>query len=520
MGVFFGSTEITGIKNLFPSIAKDITELYFGDLELFTVWDTYEGALPAQFNANGNNLKNYQIWGNTGGVGKETGNLFDQDNLPLTGYLNGDGTVVSNSSWGISDYIPVKSEQIYRIQNSRGNSPGYCFYDDNKEYISGEGFQNRNGFNVTTPSTAKYIRVSVSTTSSSSSYNKEIFMLTEGSTAPDSYVPYGYEVDVEIVDGAKNLFNKNDTPTVGYLIANSAINEDSKWRVSGYIPITSEKTYVISNVAGNSPQYRLYDINKNDIGGNMYSNRSTIQLSNLSSNVAFIRLSVAISTTAPNLDTLMLTEGSTAPESYIPYTSTTTPIYIGISALEKDEYIDSESGKVYRRTDNIFDGQWLQGYYAQSGGAYHEGDTWICFKNKIPCKPNTEYTLKYFANSRYYSIGWYNENDAYISMNTSTVSGEGVAVLTATSPANAAYLACSVAGYPSSSTKIYVDDAADTVLIEGSTAPSSHIPYLQPVDPPVPLPQLPTIDGSTIIEVDSTIQPEKVSLTYRKEGFE
>ena len=35
-------------------------------------WETYEGTLPATINANGDNMKQYQIYGNTGGVGDVT----------------------------------------------------------------------------------------------------------------------------------------------------------------------------------------------------------------------------------------------------------------------------------------------------------------------------------------------------------------------------------------------------------------------------------------------------------------
>ena len=40
-------------------------------------WRVYEGTLPATLNANGSDLRQYQVWGNTGGVGDKTENLFD-----------------------------------------------------------------------------------------------------------------------------------------------------------------------------------------------------------------------------------------------------------------------------------------------------------------------------------------------------------------------------------------------------------------------------------------------------------
>jgi hypothetical protein len=71
MALYFANTEITGIKDLFPLSSKDITGLYFGNTELFTAWATYDGTLPATFNANGSMLADYRVYGTNGGVGEE-----------------------------------------------------------------------------------------------------------------------------------------------------------------------------------------------------------------------------------------------------------------------------------------------------------------------------------------------------------------------------------------------------------------------------------------------------------------
>lgn len=38
--------------------------------------------------------------------------------------------------------------------------------------------------------------------------------------------------------------------------------------------------------------------------------------------------------------------------------------------------------------------------------------------------------------------------------------------------------------------------------------------YLQPTDPPVPLPPIPTYKGENNLSVDTTVQPEKVAVEY------
>jgi hypothetical protein len=43
---------------------------------------------------------------------------------------------------------------------------------------------------------------------------------------------------------------------------------------------------------------------------------------------------------------------------------------------------------------------------------------------------------------------------------------------------------------------------------------------LTPTDPPVTLPALPTVEGTTIIDyVGQSVAPEKVLLKYRKKNF-
>jgi hypothetical protein len=55
------------------------------------------------------------------------------------------------------------------------------------------------------------------------------------------------------------------------------------------------------------------------------------------------------------------------------------------------------------------------------------------------------------------------------------------------------------------------------MLTEGATPPETYIPYLQPTDPPVALPALPTAEGETIIDyVGQSVAPEKVLLEYKK----
>ena len=140
MALYFADTEITGVKDLFPLSSKDITGLYFADTELFTVWDTYLGTLPALFNANGGDLSQYKVYGNTGGVGDVTANLFNPNAADVeTGcYYNAGGTKIPNNLHNESGFIPVSpGEYTFSFRRNSGGSSFFInFYDVNKNFVS------------------------------------------------------------------------------------------------------------------------------------------------------------------------------------------------------------------------------------------------------------------------------------------------------------------------------------------------------------------------------------------------
>ena len=60
-------------------------------------------------------------------------------------------------------------------------------------------------------------------------------------------------------------------------------------------------------------------------------------------------------------------------------------------------------------------------------------------------------------------------------------------------------------------------DTSTLTLVAGSAAPASYIPYLQPTDPPVPFPQIPTSANSTTISwAGEGLAPSQVELEYEK----
>ena len=149
--------------------------------------------------------------------------------------------------------------------------------------------------------------------------------------------------------------------------------------------------------------------------------------------------------------------------------------------------VDGES--VGDRTGNLFDGEFLQGYWAEADGRFNVSSKWISTK-KIPCKTNVQYTFSSSFLSRWAGFYWYDENDNYLSSNTAY----NITLLTETSPLNAAYMAINIAGYPTWEYTISPSDVTDFMLVEGSTP----LPY-EPYGYRVPV----TVKGKNLFDFDT-----------------
>lgn len=83
-------------------------------------------------------------------------------------FINKEGVETENVSWQISDYIPCESG-TFSVASS-GTSPSICFYDKDKNFLSGEPYFNTNPKTVTAPPKTCYCRWSISNSSTINSY--------------------------------------------------------------------------------------------------------------------------------------------------------------------------------------------------------------------------------------------------------------------------------------------------------------------------------------------------------------
>lgn len=177
------------------------------DKALYNIWarkisggwtkTTITGGLPLTFRAKGGALTDYTVHGTAEGAGVQTENLFDFNagyqysgrTIGLTssklfvsvgeeiylsktsllytrlGYYNSEGTRITASSWVTEGYAAIT---IPTIQNY-----SYCIVE----------FRNPNGTNVTQAEAKTISEVVVSR------------------SAPTSYIPYGYEIPLEVTSG-------------------------------------------------------------------------------------------------------------------------------------------------------------------------------------------------------------------------------------------------------------------------------------------------------------------------------
>ena len=190
--------------------------------------DGFKGISPIDFKSNGDNLKNYRVYGNTvngESVGDRTGNLFDCDNM--------ENTKVNGIVWNCKNQIITANGATGNLSSStfghkhitglHGSFILACVSDTINACICVVSVQEtpssiRTYYISTTNSYAtfsltgeEYDVIAYAQVNKNEEVNNAQFFisLTEGSTPPDTYEPYGYRVPVK-VEG-KNLLQNTAT---------------------------------------------------------------------------------------------------------------------------------------------------------------------------------------------------------------------------------------------------------------------------------------------------------------------
>ena len=171
---------------------------------------------PFEFTSRGGDLIDYRIYGYTDdekGCGERTENLFDVGNVTNGATLSpDDGSLVSSPAYNTSNFIDVSSNSYYTLSLVSVYT-GYrmvriAYYDSEKTFLSvynSTSFRNeKKAFTIRTPANTKYVRFSYIGVSSELEDRDIMFVL--GSTAPTSYIPYGYVVGVALLGSVYSAF--------------------------------------------------------------------------------------------------------------------------------------------------------------------------------------------------------------------------------------------------------------------------------------------------------------------------
>lgn len=197
-------------------------------------------------------------------------------------------------------------------------------------------------------------------------------------------------------------------------------------------------------------------------------------------------------------------------------TAQTVPVYIGENQLGEDEYVSYGEQKIYKHTDNSCppqdSGAWNAGYVNSTGGISAATSAKEIYSDYIAVSSDQTYNFKNFNSfpvgnaGNWYAVGIYDANKNFISRPASPQYGSNDN-LKYHLPSNAAYVRLTFRTYDT------IDNQLSFTL--GDIPPTQFVPYIMPTNPPVPLPEIPTIDGTTVIDYDGDPKPSQMYVKYK-----
>ena len=147
-------------------------------------------------------------------------NLYDKNKNTQNYYLDINGNNVSNTSWDITDYIPVipNNNYTYKGITNPGTAPYCAYYDKNKNFVSSFKSQMYTN-NIVIPNNIYYIRFPLCKTTSN--YNIDTFEIIRNETTNiylDSKVIRN--IDEIVLNGSENWAKSSITVVNRYYIMN------------------------------------------------------------------------------------------------------------------------------------------------------------------------------------------------------------------------------------------------------------------------------------------------------------
>ena len=317
-----------------------------------TSYEPYTGGIPAPNPSYPYPIKKVSGDNNVTICGK---NLVNQNNAEINKKIFSSGAYTSPTGTNTTDYIYIGNfTNITIIHDGVDGNWNTCFFDENKNVVSGGGNDYSNSKQIFSVGDKKYIKFSYATTCQPALYGDLDISTYEPYQSQNFPITLGdlevYEDGEFIKTTGKNLFNK-DTITEGKYIDNSGnlVNDSSNF-TGDYIEIDITKPYYANQNAGGVIRVGYYDSSKTFISRQLISaNYGSLTIPE---NTKYVRLSCYNT----SLNTLMLNEGSTA----LPYE----PYGTG------EWYLKSNMGKhIITNTDITT----ISNYWYSSKGVYGAG---------------------------------------------------------------------------------------------------------------------------------------------------
>lgn len=187
--------------------------------------DTITGNLPLIFTAKAGNAVDWTIYGNAEGVGERTVNLFD---------VNAEKEVAFSATYKYT-LIGLEAGQYYTCSTNFESAD----HSTASLYFGGSS-SNANGVWASRPLTVAassqgtidvYVRFISYGTGAPNIYDDIVagnvwVMVVKGSTAPSSYVPYGYEIPISVNDIPQTFYIGSSPLTAGQSISKTSTGID------------------------------------------------------------------------------------------------------------------------------------------------------------------------------------------------------------------------------------------------------------------------------------------------------
>ena len=492
---------------------KFLEAAYIGDEKVYDPYTEITGYLPMIFKSRATvALKNYRIHGTADGAGVETENLWDGV-FPK---------YVINATRYRQISVP---NGVYTLWTDAPKPNNLAIMFIMSGYATSGANTSANGVWDGSPRTVTiedgYITFAMHPYSAYDPREYKV-MLVSGSTAPASYIPHGYKLPLTVESGeTENLFD-----IIQYLTKREA----SYVYVNGYYCFKKDASkfyYNQEDVSDYKNKYLLLENNieltnvalfkielLNEDSEIIKSTSSNTESSILliPENAKYLRLNWSSSSGEDIAIRISITEFS--PDHYIPHRYTSDiPIYIGSTKLGAEEYVDYGEQKVYKRTDNLLDKAFAAEYSISSAGypVMYQSVNRCATLEPIDVSDINNVTFSFVNNSasdkKRFIYSLFN-GSALVARVSDNYSGDTIDV----SQGDTLYL-CVYSSFSSV-------DAAKTItntMLNAGTTPLPYAPYLQPTDPPVPLPPIQTYKGENTLSSAETLGEVTVKGRIREE---